>query len=109
MTPASLSSTILAATSSGEPIKSICVKASTVEVDVVPDPGCAVRNLRPAYLSGNFSLDEAIARAQQATKRYVKRQFTWWKGSNINPNLIFNYFPSNIDLNGLEILKKYTN
>ena len=61
------------------------------------------------YLSGNFSLDEAIARAQQATKRYVKRQFTWWKGSNINPDLIFNYFPSNIDLNGLEILKKYTN
>ncbi len=61
------------------------------------------------YLSGNFSLDEAISRAQQATKRYVKRQFTWWKGSNINPDLIFNYFPSNIDLNGLEILKKYTN
>ena len=61
------------------------------------------------YLSGNFSLDEAINRAQQATKRYIKRQFTWWNGSNINPNLIFNYFPSNIDLNGLEILKKYTN
>ena len=61
------------------------------------------------YVSDIFSLDEAIIKAQQATKRYVKRQFTWWRGSNIKPDLIFNYFPSNIDLNRLEILKKYTN
>lgn len=32
-----------------------------------------------AYLKGELSLDEAIAKAQQATRNYAKRQVTWFK------------------------------
>lgn len=31
-----------------------------------------------AYLLGESSLDEAVARGQQATRRYAKRQYTWF-------------------------------
>jgi tRNA dimethylallyltransferase len=31
-----------------------------------------------AYLLGRLSLDEAIAAGQQATRRYAKRQYTWF-------------------------------
>ena len=31
-----------------------------------------------AYLLGNISLDEAVAAGQQATRRYAKRQYTWF-------------------------------
>lgn len=31
------------------------------------------------FLAGNSSLDEAIAAGQQATRRYAKRQFTWFQ------------------------------
>ncbi|HEY7005989.1 MAG TPA: tRNA (adenosine(37)-N6)-dimethylallyltransferase MiaA, partial [Sphingomicrobium sp.] len=31
-----------------------------------------------AYLRGDTSLDEAIAAGQQATRRYAKRQYTWF-------------------------------
>ena len=31
-----------------------------------------------AYLFGDSSLDEAIAAGQQATRRYAKRQYTWF-------------------------------
>jgi tRNA dimethylallyltransferase len=30
------------------------------------------------YLRGETSLDEAIAAAQQATRNYAKRQYTWF-------------------------------
>ena len=30
------------------------------------------------YLLGNFTLDEAVAAGQQATRRYAKRQYTWF-------------------------------
>ena len=31
-----------------------------------------------AFLAGKWSLDEAIAAGKQATRRYIKRQFTWF-------------------------------
>jgi tRNA dimethylallyltransferase len=31
-----------------------------------------------AYLNGDFDRDEAIARGQQATRNYAKRQYTWF-------------------------------
>ena len=31
-----------------------------------------------AYLSGELSLDEAVAAGRQATRRYAKRQYTWF-------------------------------
>tara|TARA_B100000029_G_C17521822_1_gene940199 strand:+ start:350 stop:1288 length:939 start_codon:yes stop_codon:yes gene_type:complete len=61
------------------------------------------------YLSGKINLEDAISKSQQNTRNYVRRQFTWWKGSKIEPNKIFNEFPSNSDLNSLKILKKLTN
>jgi tRNA dimethylallyltransferase len=36
-----------------------------------------------ACLRGEISLDEAIARIQQATRRYAKRQLTWFRSESI--------------------------
>jgi tRNA dimethylallyltransferase len=33
-----------------------------------------------AHLRGEISLAAAIAQAETATRRYIKRQFTWWRG-----------------------------
>lgn len=33
-----------------------------------------------AYLRGKTNLDEAIANAKTATRHYIKRQLTWWRG-----------------------------
>ena len=33
-----------------------------------------------AYLKGETSLDEASTRAKTATRNYIKRQTTWWRG-----------------------------
>jgi tRNA dimethylallyltransferase len=33
-----------------------------------------------AHLRGEISLDEAAARAKAATRQYIKRQQTWWRG-----------------------------
>ena len=32
------------------------------------------------HLRGEISLDEAVALAKSATRQYIKRQFTWWRG-----------------------------
>ena len=32
------------------------------------------------HLRGEISLDEAVALAKTATRQYIKRQFTWWRG-----------------------------
>ena len=55
------------------------------------------------YLDGNITLKEAINRSQKTTRNYVKRQFTWWRWSKIRPDQIIDGFPSNIDLNNLDI------
>jgi tRNA dimethylallyltransferase len=31
------------------------------------------------HIKGEWGLDEAISRAQQATRNYAKRQVTWFK------------------------------
>jgi len=31
------------------------------------------------FLHGKSSLDEAVSRAQTATRHYIKRQLTWWR------------------------------
>jgi tRNA dimethylallyltransferase len=41
-----------------------------------------------AYLRGETSLETAIAAAQQATRRYAKRQTTWFR-HQMQPDLIF--------------------
>jgi tRNA dimethylallyltransferase len=32
-----------------------------------------------AYLAGQLTLDSAVSQAQQASRRYAKRQFTWFR------------------------------
>jgi tRNA dimethylallyltransferase len=32
-----------------------------------------------AHLAGEISLDEAVSRAQAATRQYAKRQYTWFR------------------------------
>jgi tRNA dimethylallyltransferase len=33
-----------------------------------------------AYLRGEIGLDEAVTKAKTATRQYIKRQLTWWRG-----------------------------
>ena len=33
-----------------------------------------------AHLNGEIDLDEAVIRAITATRNYIKRQLTWWRG-----------------------------
>lgn len=33
-----------------------------------------------AHLDGTLTLDEAVAQAKTATRQYIKRQLTWWRG-----------------------------
>ena len=58
------------------------------------------------YLSGSLNLKECIAKGQQVTRKYVKRQITWWNSSNLNNLTIFKLFPSNLDSESYSFLKK---
>jgi len=51
-----------------------------------------------AYLLGERSLDEAIAAGQQATRRYAKRQYTWFAHQ---PPVDWPRFQEALDLDGL--------
>jgi tRNA dimethylallyltransferase len=50
------------------------------------------------YLLGQFSLDEAIAAGQQATRRYAKRQYTWF---NHQPPADWPRFKEALDVDSL--------
>jgi tRNA dimethylallyltransferase len=39
-----------------------------------------------AYLKGEISMEEAIVKAKIATRHYIKRQLTWWRGQMKNWN-----------------------
>ena len=52
-----------------------------------------------SYLSGSIDLNHCILKGQQVTRNYVKRQFTWWKASNLDIHHSFSEFPSEIDIN----------
>ena len=56
------------------------------------------------YLSGSINLQECILKGQQVTRNYVKRQITWWKSSKFYNVSIYDYFPSNMDLESLDLL-----
>ena len=36
-----------------------------------------------SYLAGEYSLDEAITKSQQATRNYAKRQMTWFRNQKL--------------------------
>ena len=54
------------------------------------------------YLSKSISLDECIAKGQQVTRNYAKRQLTWWRSSKLDICKQFEDFPSQIDQNLLK-------
>ena len=41
-----------------------------------------------AYIRGDLNLDEAIIKAQRNTRRYIKRQFTWFRSQMPEANII---------------------
>ena len=75
------------------------------EVRSLPDPGptaeqtLGLREIR-ALLSGEISEPECIARIQQATRRYAKRQLTWFqRQDNFEPlNFSSHGYPEAIEL-----------
>ena len=57
------------------------------EVRILPDFDLAQPILKAigvpellAHLRGEIALDEAVSRAKAATRQYIKRQTTWWRG-----------------------------
>jgi tRNA dimethylallyltransferase len=58
-----------------EEVKSLLERKLDPDLPVMR--GIGVRELTD-YLAGEASLDEAIAAGQQATRRYAKRQYTWF-------------------------------
>ncbi len=52
-----------------------------------------------AYLDGHLELDQAVAAGQAATRRYAKRQYTWFAHQ---PPAEWPRFPDLLDQDGLE-------
>ena len=46
-----------------------------------------------SYLDGHLQLDEAISTIQQSTRRYAKRQLTWWR----NQGHWYSFSPNDVD------------
>jgi tRNA dimethylallyltransferase len=58
-----------------EEVKALLARKLNASLPVMRAIGVAELS---AYLSGESSLGEAIAAGQQATRRYAKRQYTWF-------------------------------
>ena len=56
-----------------------------------------------SYLNNEITIEECIAKIQQVTRNYVKRQHTWWRSSNLNIFKKFNKFPDEIDLKSINL------
>ena len=55
------------------------------------------------YLNEKISLSDCIAKGQQVTRNYVKRQLTWWRSSTLSIHQEFDQFPNEIDENLIKI------
>ena len=58
------------------------------------------------YINGILTLEETILRVQKVTRNYVKRQLTWWRGSNLKVNQVIEDYGNEIDLKNLSFVKK---
>ena len=54
------------------------------------------------YLENETTLEECIAKGQQVTRNYVKRQHTWWNSSKLEIFHKFDKFPDEIDINSVK-------
>ena len=58
------------------------------------------------YINGILTLEETILRVQKITRNYVKRQLTWWRGSNLKVNQVIEDYGNEIDSKNLSFVKK---
>ena len=54
------------------------------------------------YLDNKTTLEDCIAKGQQVTRNYVKRQHTWWNSSKLQIFQKFYNFPDEIDINSVK-------
>ena len=50
------------------------------------------------FLKNKINEEECISKSQQVTRNYVKRQHTWWNGTNLEIFKKIDQFPDQIDL-----------
>jgi tRNA dimethylallyltransferase len=58
------------------------------------------------YLAGSLTLPAAIALAQQASRRYAKRQFTWFRHQMPEANVLVEKYSNNLSLRACQIIRK---
>ena len=56
------------------------------------------------YINGILTLEETILRVQKVTRNYVKRQLTWWRGSNLKVNQVIEDYGNEIDSKNLSFV-----
>lgn len=59
------------------------------------------------YLENEITLEDCIAKGQQVTRNYVKRQHTWWNSSKLHIFRKFDKFPDEIDINLIDFKVNY--
>jgi tRNA dimethylallyltransferase len=55
------------------------------------------------YLNKKYTLEECINMGQQVTRNYAKRQLSWWRGSTLTIDQVFDEFPDDFDENLIKI------
>ena len=59
------------------------------------------------YTKSRLSLEDAIFDGKHNTKRYIKRQFTWWNNQNFSPLNIRTYFKKSFPNDVIENISIY--
>jgi len=59
-----------------------------------------------AFLDGEISLDEAVEKAQTATRQYAKRQMTWFRNQFSDWNVLNEKDSESIAVNAYNIITK---
>lgn len=55
------------------------------------------------YLNNIYTFEECVAKGQQVTRNYVKRQTSWWRSSTLPIHQVFHQFPNEIDENLIKL------
>lgn len=60
-----------------------------------------------AYLAGEMSLEAAVSKAQQETRRYAKRQMTWLRNQYASKNVIETQYSESLRSKIFNIIRQY--
>ncbi|TQV82079.1 tRNA (adenosine(37)-N6)-dimethylallyltransferase MiaA [Denitrobaculum tricleocarpae] len=60
-----------------------------------------------AYLAGELSLEAAVSKAQQETRRYAKRQMTWLRNQYASKNVIETQYSESLSPKIFNIIRQY--